>query len=158
MRGFLVIPPQFASDIRSLQIPGRFQRQNLVVCVSRVRHLISIPRVNVTYCSSWRHWGCVTPKIIENVKKNFESAEDLDGFDDLTEEDQQKLNTAWEVGHVAEEDVPPTAKKADGEEEKPKKRASKKKVTEDEGEEEEEKPKKARGRKPKVSRICCPLL
>lgn len=112
-------------------------------------------RANVPNYSSWRHWGCVTPKIIENVKKSFESAEDLDGFEDLNDEDQQKLKTAWEVGHVAEEDIPPTAKKDDDEEEKPKKRATKKKKeAEDEGEEEEEeKPKKTKGRKPKVCRI-----
>jgi hypothetical protein len=113
----------------------------------------SIPQTNAPNYSAWRHWGCVTPKIIENVKKSFEDAEDLDGFEELNEEDQQKLKTAWEAGHVAEEDVPPSAKKDDGEEEKPKKRATKKKKeVEDDGEgEEEEKPKKARGRKPKVS-------
>ena len=116
-----------------------------------------VGRSDVPNYSAWRHWGCVTPKIIENVKKSFESAEDLDGFEELKEEDQEKLKTAWEVGHVAEEDIPPTAKKPDGadedEEEKPKKRASKKKkeVVDEDEEEEEEKPKKARGRKPKVS-------
>ena len=120
----------------------------------------SIPRANAPNYSAWRHWGCVTPKILENAKKSFEDVEDLDGFEELNEEDQQKLKTAWEAGHVAEEDIPPTAKKEDGEEEKPKKRATKKKKeAEDdgEGEEEEEKPKKARGRKPKVSRIYYPL-
>ena len=109
----------------------------------------------------WRHWGCVTPKIIENVKKAFEDVEDLDGFEGLKEEDQEKLKAAWEAGHVAEEDIPPTAKKSDedDEEEKPKKRASKKKKEADEdAEEEEEKPKKSRGRKPKVSRIYSPPL
>lgn len=99
----------------------------------------------------WRHWGCVSPKIIENVKKSFESAEDLDGFEELKEEDQEKLKTAWEVGHVAEDDIPPTAKD-DLEEDKPKKRASKKKKEADD-DEEEEKPKKARGRKAKVGCI-----
>lgn len=90
------------------------------------------------------------------MKKSFENAEDLDGFEELNDEDKEKLNTAWEVGHVAEEDIPPSAKKDDDEEEKPKKRATKKrKEVEDEGEEagEEEKPKKARGRKPKVGHI-----
>ena len=50
------------------------------------------------------------------------------------------------------EDIPPTAKKEDGEEGKPKKGE-----TEGEGEG-EEKPKKARRRKPKVSRIYRPPL
>ena len=104
----------------------------------------------------WRHWGCVTTKIIENVKKTLENAEDLDGFEELKEGDQDKLKAAWEAGHVADEDIPPTAKKLDddGEEEKPKTRASKKKKETD-NEEEEEKPKRSRGRKPKVSRGRC---
>ena len=107
----------------------------------------------------WRHWGCVTPKIIENVKKSITDADGLDGFEDLKEEDQEKLKAAWEAGHVADEDIPPTARKEvtgdDEEEEKPKKRASKKKKEVNDDEEEEEKPKKARGRKPKVRHTWC---
>ena len=117
-------------------------------------------RSDVLNCSAWRHWGCVTPKIIENVKKTFEDADGLDGFEDLKEEDQEKLKAAWEVGHVADEDIPATARKEgtgdEEEEEKPKKRASKKKKeANDDEQQEEEKPKKARGRKPKVRHIHC---
>lgn len=81
---------------------------------------------------TWRHWGCVTEKIFENAKKSFDEADELDGFEELKEEDQNKVRTAWEEGHVAEEDIPESAKKptgddeeSDGEEEKPKKRGSK---------------------------------
>ena len=110
--------------------------------------------LHLSHNSAWRHWGCVTPKIIENAKKSSDGAEDLDGFEDLSEEDQQKLKTAWEVGHVAEEDIPPTIKKEDDEEGKLKKRATRKMETEDEGEGEGEgKPRKARRKKLKVSRI-----
>ena len=81
--------------------------------------------------SAWRHWGCTTPKIIANMRKQFESAADLDGYDDLKPEDQEKVNKAWEEGHVAEEDIPETAKKPEGdeEEEKPKKTKKKAKVS-----------------------------
>ncbi|KAI0747052.1 poly polymerase and DNA-ligase Zn-finger region-domain-containing protein [Daedaleopsis nitida] len=78
----------------------------------------------------WRHWGCVTPKIITNMKNSFNEADELDGFDDLSEEDQERIKKAWEDGHVAPEDVPETAQKADGEddedEDKPKKKGGKK--------------------------------
>ena len=118
---------------------------------------MSIERSDVPNHSAWRHWGCVTPKIIENVKKSFEDADGLDGFEDLKEEDQEKLKAAWEAGHVADEDIPPSARKEaagdEEEEDKPKKRASKKKKEVNEDEEEEEKPKKPRGRKPKVRYI-----
>ncbi|PIL27746.1 transcription factor [Ganoderma sinense ZZ0214-1] len=85
---------------------------------------------------SWRHWGCVTSKIISNMKDSFNEADELDGFDELKDEDQERIKKAWEDGHVAAEDVPETAKKADGdeedeEEEKPKKKGGKKKAEEE---------------------------
>lgn len=45
------------------------------------------------------------------MKKSFDEADELDGFDDLQEEDQEKIRTAWEKGHVAEEDIPLSAVK-----------------------------------------------
>ncbi|KAG9313002.1 hypothetical protein JVU11DRAFT_6440 [Chiua virens] len=104
---------------------------------------------------AWRHWGCTTPKIIANMKAKFSDPDDLDGFEDLNKEDQDRVRHAWEEGHVADEDIPPTARKpvdtANGEDdvEKPKKkRAPAKKKAEAEGDE-EEKPKKKRATKPK---------
>ena len=101
----------------------------------------------------WRHWVCVTPKVIENAKKSFENVKDLDGFEELKEDDQEKLKAAWEAGHVADDDIPPTANKSDGdgEEEIPKQRASEKKKEADNSKE-DEKPRRSRGRRPKVSR------
>jgi len=96
------------------------------------------------------------------MKKSFSEADELDGFDELQPADQDKIRKAWEDGHVADEDVPETARKAQGddvaeEEPKPKKkRAPAKKA--DEGE--AAKPKKARTSK-KASRsyslLFCPL-
>ncbi|KAI9464225.1 hypothetical protein HD554DRAFT_1991603, partial [Boletus coccyginus] len=100
---------------------------------------------------AWRHWGCTTPRIITNMKAKFASPEDLDGFEDLNEEDQERVRRAWEEGRVADEDIPETARKpADAEDdEKPKKkRAPAKKKDEGEGDE-EEKPKKKRATKSK---------
>lgn len=98
----------------------------------------------------WRHWGCATQKVLENVKKNFEVASDLDGYEDLRAEDQAKIVKAYEDGHVADEDIPETARKPAGEEgeddeaEKPKKKRAppKKKAEETDG----EKPKKSRAK------------
>ena len=105
--------------------------------------------------SVWRHWGCVTPKIIENVKKKFEDASELDGFEDLREPDRARVVKAWQEGHVADEDIPESARKPEGEEDKPEKaprKASRKKADQSDGEDaEEEKPKKSRARSSKVS-------
>lgn len=99
---------------------------------------------------AWRHWGCTTPTIIDNMKKSFSEADELDGFDELQPADQDKIRKAWEDGHVADEDVPETARKAEGDdgadEAKPKKkRAPAKKAEEGEA----AKPKKARASKKK---------
>lgn len=79
------------------------------------------------------------------MKRSFSSADELDGFDELQPADQQKIRKAWEDGHVADEDIPETARKPDdgddaNEEEKPKKKRAPAKKDEVE----EAKPKKAR--------------
>ena len=45
------------------------------------------------------------------MKKSFSDASELDGFDDLKEEDQERVTAAWEAGKVAPEDIPESAKK-----------------------------------------------
>lgn len=88
------------------------------------------------------------------MKAKFTNPDELDGFEDLKEEDQERVRRAWDQGHVADEDIPPTARKpadaADDEddEDKPKKKRvpAKKKV---EAEGDEEKPKKKRATKQK---------
>ncbi|KAJ6516270.1 hypothetical protein C8R45DRAFT_238590 [Mycena sanguinolenta] len=57
-------------------------------------------------CFAWRHWGCVTPRVLEKVKKVHDEAADLDGFDELSREDQARITRAWENGHVDYEDIP----------------------------------------------------
>lgn len=94
--------------------------------------------------SAWRHWGCVTPKIITKIS----DAADIDGYEDLKPDDQDRVRNAVEAGHVAPEDVPESAQKPDGEEEKPKR--ARKVSKKDEDGEGEEKPKRARATSSKV--------
>jgi len=82
------------------------------------------------------------------MKKSVQEASDLDGYDDLRPEDQATVIKAWQDGHVADEDIPDSARKPadeDGEEKpkKTKKAAVKKKANESDGEA-AEKPKKAK--------------
>ncbi|KAJ5155887.1 hypothetical protein N7492_008690 [Penicillium capsulatum] len=62
---------------------------------------------------SWRHWGCTTPKVLENIKAAMEEMQgnsdvkdfsNLDGYDELPEEYQAKIRKALEQGHVDHED------------------------------------------------------
>lgn len=45
------------------------------------------------------------------MKEAFSSADELDGFEDMNKTDQLKITKAFEVGHVAQEDIPESAKK-----------------------------------------------
>ncbi|TNY19268.1 poly polymerase and DNA-ligase Zn-finger region-domain-containing protein, partial [Rhodotorula diobovata] len=88
--------------------------------------------INGNSTFAWRHWGCVTAKQFHNMKESFEEAEELDGFEDLKPEDQERVKKAFDVGHVADEDIPDSARKpeadddgAEDDDEKPKKKASK---------------------------------
>lgn len=96
----------------------------------------------------------MTGKIITNVKAKYGEASEVDGFEDLRPEDQDRIIKALEAGKVAEEDIPDSAKKAEDDEEEPKKakRAPKKKAEDGET---EEKPKKARATSSKVSLLSC---
>jgi hypothetical protein len=82
------------------------------------------------------------------MKKSFGEGSELDGYDDLQPEDQAKVIKAWQDGHVADEDIPDSARKPadDDGAEKPKKTRkapAKKKAAESDGEAEERPKKKA---------------
>merc|ERR1711939_785462 len=64
----------------------------------------------------WRHWGCVTSRQLANMSKVFNSASELDGYEDLRPEDQAKIDKAFEDGHVDPDDVPESAKKPEDDE------------------------------------------
>ncbi|OLL21729.1 PARP-type zinc finger-containing protein [Neolecta irregularis DAH-3] len=104
---------------------------------------------------AWRHWGCVTPKVLENVGNAFDDIEkEMDGYDEIEDRDKLKIKAAVESGQLAEEDktVPVDGHKESGdEEENPKKKSgrSKEKVVSADEEPEEpsgEKTPKKRGR------------
>ncbi len=49
--------------------------------------------------------GCVTPKVIENLKMSIEEDMDLlDGYDEIPPEEQAKVARSLEQGHVDDED------------------------------------------------------
>ncbi|RYN83221.1 hypothetical protein AA0117_g1719 [Alternaria alternata] len=56
---------------------------------------------------SWqyRHWGCVTPKQIENLIETCGGDTDMvDGYDELPAEFQEKVDFALKNGHIPDED------------------------------------------------------
>ena len=51
-----------------------------------------------------KYRGCVTPVQLINLKETIENDVDLlDGYDEIPEEWQEKIKTALEDGHVADE-------------------------------------------------------
>ena len=99
------------------------------VCSSSATY---IPYSTFFVYRAYRHWGCVTAKVISNMKEIFDDADDLDGFEDLKDEDQEKIRKAWEDGKVDPADIPESAKKPEEDED------------EDEDEEDGEKKKKTK--------------
>lgn len=87
----------------------RGQRKPRLPMVSHCPSSFAYLVLNLTF--SRRHWGCVTERILKNMAEKVGDAKELDGFDDISPEDQAKIEKAWEEGHVAEEDIPDTAKK-----------------------------------------------
>lgn len=66
----------------------------------------------------------MSKKVLENAKEKISDATELDGYEELRPEDQAKLTKAFEEGHVADEDIPDSARKPAGDDgEKPKKKA-----------------------------------
>ena len=50
--------------------------------------------------------GCTTPAQLANINGYIEDDPDnLDGYEDLDEDDQERVRTALEEGHVADEDL-----------------------------------------------------
>lgn len=46
----------------------------------------------------WRHWRCVTDRVMGNIEKKLEGSvipDDIDGFEDLKPEDQAMLIEAF---------------------------------------------------------------
>ncbi|KAJ3934005.1 MAG: SNF2 family N-terminal domain-containing protein [Lentinula lateritia] len=54
----------------------------------------------------WRHWGCVTPHILQELAAVIEN---VSGFYQLTRADQQKIRTALATRRVAVTDIPVSA-------------------------------------------------
>ncbi|KAJ5344205.1 hypothetical protein MYU51_003363 [Penicillium brevicompactum] len=60
----------------------------------------------------WRHWGCFTPRMVQNVVESIKDGDDdgalnyelLDGWEDLTNEYKDKISQTLERGHVDDED------------------------------------------------------
>ncbi|KAG6821101.1 hypothetical protein H0H93_006440 [Arthromyces matolae] len=51
----------------------------------------------------WRHWDCITYKFIRALKRYAADASTIEGFDQLTCEDQEKVKSAWQDGYVIPE-------------------------------------------------------
>ncbi|KAJ3175237.1 hypothetical protein HDU87_006319 [Geranomyces variabilis] len=67
--------------------------------------------------TKYKHWHCVTTKVLNNVKAKIDSAEDLNGFDSLTDEDKEKIKSAWDAGEMPPKPAPAEASEDDAQDE-----------------------------------------
>ncbi|KAL9936594.1 hypothetical protein V8E36_004662 [Tilletia maclaganii] len=67
----------------------------------------------------WRHWGCISEAQCGNIKSKLEEPTDLDGYEDLRAEDQERVQYMFEHGKLPDADVTPAVKEElDAKEEK----------------------------------------
>ena len=45
-----------------------------------------------------RHWGCITPTVFSRLQDEAANPDDVDGFEDLRPEDQERIRKAYEDG------------------------------------------------------------
>ncbi|KAK8171318.1 poly polymerase and DNA-ligase Zn-finger region-domain-containing protein, partial [Phyllosticta citrichinensis] len=63
--------------------------------------------VTINENTSWtyKHWGCITPQVLQNVSSYLDGDfELLQGFDVLPEDFQEKVTEAISLGHVDDGD------------------------------------------------------
>ncbi|KKZ67787.1 hypothetical protein EMCG_06553 [[Emmonsia] crescens] len=56
---------------------------------------------------AWKHWGCVTPRQIASIQDIVGDEKDctlIDGYDEISAENQEKFREAVEQGHVSDSD------------------------------------------------------
>ncbi|KLJ08394.1 hypothetical protein EMPG_16164 [Blastomyces silverae] len=56
---------------------------------------------------AWKHWGCVTPRQIASIQEVVGDESDctlIDGFDEISAENQEKFREAVAQGHVSDSD------------------------------------------------------
>lgn len=90
------------------------------------------------------HWGCLPKEALARLKKSYSEPSGVEGFSDLKEAEQEKVNRAWEVDEIPDEDKGPGEPVVDA----TKKKAPARKAKKDDGE-----PPKKRVRKAKVSNV-----
>ncbi|KAI8059033.1 uncharacterized protein B0P05DRAFT_273729 [Gilbertella persicaria] len=55
---------------------------------------------------SWRHWVCITDRVVENMKAAHEDVNELQGYSNLREEDQERIQRAWKLGKIPDLEKP----------------------------------------------------
>ncbi|KAL0079014.1 hypothetical protein F4703DRAFT_1742099, partial [Phycomyces blakesleeanus] len=89
-------------------------REDRTIRVSELRMGVEVESGKYTG-TSWKHWTCVTPKVIENMKASLSDPSEIEGWDSLREEDVEKIEKAWEDGEIPEEDRPAKEEKNEAE-------------------------------------------
>ncbi|KAI9486185.1 MAG: hypothetical protein EXX96DRAFT_547967 [Benjaminiella poitrasii] len=64
---------------------------------------VEVPNLNGV---TWRHWTCITETVVKNMKNAISSPKDIMGYDEIREEDQERINRTWEEGHVPKNEQP----------------------------------------------------
>ncbi|KAK0530939.1 hypothetical protein OC842_003774 [Tilletia horrida] len=81
----------------------------------------------------WRHWGCVTDTVCSHLQEKIGEATDLDGYEDLRDEDKERVDYVFKHGTLPEAEITPAVREEAlrKEQEKEEKAAAKQKAKEE---------------------------
>ncbi|KAG8525794.1 uncharacterized protein KY384_000554 [Bacidia gigantensis] len=95
---------EIASQSRAGCQNGECKKAGIKIQKGELRHGVFVT-IKDYQSWKWKHWGCVTPQVLEHMKDALEGNYDfLDGYDELPEAEQTRVRMALDDGHVADED------------------------------------------------------
>ncbi|CAO3666547.1 unnamed protein product [Rhizopus stolonifer] len=57
----------------------------------------------------WRHWTCCSDQVFENMRKAMSGPEELNGWNELREDDQERVRRGWNEGSIPDNERPDPA-------------------------------------------------
>ncbi|KAG1441511.1 hypothetical protein G6F56_011449 [Rhizopus delemar] len=57
----------------------------------------------------WRHWTCCSDQVFENMRKTISGPEELNGWNELREDDQERVRRGWNEGSIPDNERPDPA-------------------------------------------------
>ncbi|KAI9260831.1 hypothetical protein BY458DRAFT_439903, partial [Sporodiniella umbellata] len=62
---------------------------------------------------TWIHWTCCTDKLFESMHKTLSNPKEIRGWNDLRDEDKERIQKEWDTGRIFDNENPTLAPNKD---------------------------------------------